>query len=81
MNLIKVPDVWNIVLSFYQNEINLREFEKRTIMDCIDELEKYGNNLFMELKEYLVGEDERQVKEDFLNCMSKVKNIRYIFNK
>ena len=33
------------------------------------------------VKQYLVGEDERQVKEDFLNCVSKVKNIRYIFNK
>lgn len=198
MNLIKVPDVRNIVLSFYQNEINLRELEKRTIMDCIDELERnMETNLFMELidyfesksyrnirslpeyniiqkqfydeilnldideatrkiisdiqlggeheiyeipyvlekkgvgrtvravvdkyqnrldklemkemekfkkmffkgpksyenvneylekvkeyvQEYLVEEDERQVKEDFLNCVSKVKNIRTIFNR
>jgi hypothetical protein len=53
MNLIQTPELRNIVLSYYQDDLNYRELEKRIIMDCIDDLQnELETNLFSELMDY-----------------------------
>lgn len=60
LHLIKVPDLRDTVLSFYKNEIHLRELEKRIIMDCIDDLETtMETNLFLELIDYFESKSYR----------------------
>lgn len=60
LSLIKVPDLRDTVLSFYKNEIHLRELEKRIIMDCIDDLETtMETNLFLELIDYFESKSYR----------------------
>lgn len=63
LRLIKVPDLRDTVLSFYKNEIHLRELEKRIIMDCIDDLETtMETNLFLELIDYFESKSYRDLR-------------------
>jgi hypothetical protein len=63
MNLLKVPNLRNTVLSFYQDEINFRELEKKIMMDCIDDLEtNLQTNLFFELLSYFESKSYKDVR-------------------
>ena len=63
MNVLKVPNLRSTVLSYYQNEINFRELEKKIMMDCIEDLEtNLQSNLFFEFLSYFESKSYKDVR-------------------
>jgi len=74
INLLKTPEFRNIVKSFFSEEINFRELEKRIVLECIDQLEKsIQTNLFFELIEFFQSKGYRDLRTlpEFKTIISK----------